>query len=424
MHIGLLFCLMPLLPIQSSPVQNGACSSESRLIPAFTAYIEPDPDGAKVSEPEGIRQWSDARQKVVWYGKINAPGRLELSLKLRLPPGEQVRLRLTIAGKTRTASVTGEGAQPITATFQYVEIPAPGYYRIALEGLSKTGQTFGDLESLRLSGPAARSAHFSLVERRNASSVHLGYPVAREEKIVLFYNEVTARTDPLWSYYMACGFHRGYFGIQVNSPTERRIIFSVWDSGSEAIDRSKVAEENRVKLLQKGEGVYAGSFGNEGTGGHSHLKYYWKKGETYRFLVAAQPDGTATIYTAFFYFPERKRWGLIASFRAPRDGGYLRGLYSFNENFWGSNGQMRRLAEFGNPWIRKEDGTWQELLTARFTHDPHGKEQRKDYDAGVRQRRFYLSNGGFLDGNIRYGETITRPPSNRPPVGSLPPIIP
>ena len=42
------------------------------------------------------------------------------------------------------------------------------------------------------------------------------------------------------TYYMACGWHRGYFGMQVNSPTERRIIFSVWDSGGEAVDRSKV----------------------------------------------------------------------------------------------------------------------------------------------------------------------------------------
>lgn len=423
MHPGLLLCLIPLLSPPALAGQEGVSSPDSLLIPAFTAYIEPDPDGAKVSEPEGIRQWRDTRQRVVWYGRINTPGTLEPSLTLRLPAGERVRLRLTIAGKARTTSITGEGAQPVVAAFQGVTIPSPGCYRIALEGVSRTGETFGDLVSLRISGPAARHAHFSLVERRNAASVHLGYPIARGERVVLFYNEVTARTDPLWSFYMACGFHRGYFGIQVNSPTERRIIFSVWDSGSEAIDRSRVAEENRVQLLAKGEGVYAGSFGNEGTGGHSHLKYYWKTGQTYRFLIAAKPEGTTTIYTAYFYFPERKAWGLIASFRAPGDGGYLRGLYSFNENFWGSNGQMRRLAEYGNGWIRTEEGGWQEILTARFTHDPHGREQRKDYDAGVRQGRFYLSNGGFLDGTIRYGDTLTRPPTDRPPAGSLPPTI-
>ena len=70
---------------------------------------------------------------------------------------------------------------------------------------------------------------------------------------------MTVKTDPVGSYYMACGFRRGYFGIQVNSPTERRIIFSVWDSGTEAVDRSKVSAEDRVQLMGKGEGVVADS---------------------------------------------------------------------------------------------------------------------------------------------------------------------
>jgi hypothetical protein len=49
--------------------------------------------------------------------------------------------------------------------------------------------------------------------------VHLKYPVADSVKTVSFYNEVTipAGFDPIHTYYMACGFARGYFGIQVNS---------------------------------------------------------------------------------------------------------------------------------------------------------------------------------------------------------------
>jgi hypothetical protein len=224
---------------------------------------------------------------------------------------------------------------------------------------------------------------------------------------------------------MACGFRRGYFGIQVNSPTERRIIFSVWDSGNEAIDRNKVEAENRVQLLAKGDGVFTDSFGNEGTGGHSHLKYMWKTGDTYRFLVTAKPDGTHTVYTGWFWFPEKKAWGLIASFRAPKDGNYLRGLYSFNENFVGSNGDKQRLAEFGNQWIQTSDGKWTELTTARFTHDPTGKEDRKDYDAGTVKAngRFFLSNGGFLPGTIQYGNTFSRPVGGKAPTDFRPSTV-
>jgi hypothetical protein len=34
--------------------------------------------------------------------------------------------------------------------------------------------------------------------------------------------------DPIGSYFMANGFGEGYFGFQVNSKTERRVLFSVW----------------------------------------------------------------------------------------------------------------------------------------------------------------------------------------------------
>jgi len=223
---------------------------------------------------------------------------------------------------------------------------------------------------------------------------------------------------------MACGFSRGYFGIQVNSPTERRIIFSVWDSGKEPTDRAKVADDDRVRLIAKGTDVFAGDFGNEGTGGHSHLVYPWKTGKTYKFLVSAQPDGTGTIYSGYFYFPEKKAWGLISSFRAPKDGGTLHGLYSFNEDFGDGNGYMQRYALFGPAWVRAEDGTWTELTTARFTHTDDVKE-RPDRAGGVDGGRFFLSNGGYVPtGDIKYGDTFKRPVTDKAPRDIVLPPLP
>jgi hypothetical protein len=339
-------------------------------------------------------------------------------------------LRLTAAGVlggsvgSLTAEAKGSSGMPlVTVDFGVLEIPAPGYYRFALQGLSRSGPAFGDPDALLLSGPAAKDAHFNLTKERGAPSVHLWYPAPREAPVEWFYNEVTVKTDPIWSYYMACGFHRGYFGIQVNSPTERRIIFSVWDSGREPADRGKVAAEDRVQLVARGDGVFAGSFGSEGTGGHSHLVYPWKTGRTYRFLVTAHPEGTSTTYSGYFYFPDRKQWGLIASFRAPKDGGYLRGLYSFNEDFGGANGQQQRLAAFGPAWIKTTDGQWIELLTARFTHTANGYKDRLDRGAGVDHGRFYLSNGGFVARPlIRYGDELHLAASGKPPMDiRLPP---
>ena len=165
----------------------------------------------------------------------------------------------------------------------------------------------------------------------------------------------------------------------------------------------------------------AGDFGNEGTGGHSHWVYPWKTGEKQRFLVTAKPtDATHTVFSGFYYHPEKKQWILISSWRAPKDGGYLRGLYSFSENFGGSNGHLRRKALYGNQWICTDKGEWQELSTASFSHDATGRADRLDRFMGVEDGQFFLSHGGFAAGFIPFGEKFTRPAGKLPQDIKLP----
>jgi hypothetical protein len=386
-------------------------------VPAFTAYLDPDVDGAHVSSDSGITGWSDPALKILWFGQIKTPGPLDASVEIRLPEGMFSRLRLTLAGQSRETSVAGEGDNVVCVHYiGRFDIPQAGYQRFTLESLNERGQSLGHLDALVLKGPAVQDAHFNLQSRRNAASVHLSYPLPKETQAEAFYCELTGLEDPVWTYYMACGWHRGYFGMQVNSPTERRIIFSVWDSGGEAVDRDKVSEENRVRLIAKGEGVVAGDFGHEGTGGHSHLVYPWKTGERQRFIVTARPtDATHTVYSGFYFHPDKRQWVLISSWKAPKEGGTLRGLYSFSENFGGANGHLLRKALYGNPWVRTRDGRWTEITTARFSHDPTGKVDRLDRFMGVENGQFFLSHGGFVEGFTNYGEEFTRPATGKAP---------
>jgi hypothetical protein len=405
-----------------------ACAGESYAqlrVPACTAYLEPDVEGAHVSTRNGITGWQDPGLKLLWFGELKHAGGLECSLVLRLPAGAESRLRLTVAGQSQEAQAKGSGTNSVTVSFKAFSIATPGYQRFTLESLNPSGKPAGDIQALILQGPAAEEAHFNLKARRNAASVHLVYPVPEGTNVAAFYCEVTALEDPLWSYYMACGWHRGYFGMQVNSPTERRIIFSVWDSGGEAVDRGKVADENRVTLLAKGAGVDAGDFGNEGTGGHSHLVYPWKTGEKQRFLVTAKPvDAAHTIFSGYYFQPDKKQWVLISSWKAPKEGGYLRGLYSFSENFGGANGNLLRKALYGNQWIRTADGQWLELTTASFSHDPTGKADRLDRFMGVENEQFFLSHGGFISGSTPFGEKFTRPAAGKVPTDLKLPDLP
>ena len=382
-------------------------------VPAFTAYLEPNPDAFEVEGRDAYSEWTDPSTHVLWFGKLRQAG--DLSVKVHFAKAEGL-YKLELDGKTHTAKV-GEGG---IADFGRFQISKAGYKRFKLVALGTKGSAQGVPEELLLSGTASEGSHFNLVPRRNAASVHLGYPTEQGAKIVKFYNEIVASEEPVYTYYMACGFHRGYFGMQVNGPKERRVIFSIWDAGNEAVDRNKVATDNRVRLLAKGPNVVAGDFGNEGTGGHSHLVYNWKKGDTYRFLVTVKPEGTTTTYSGYFYFPEKKSWGLIATFRAPKDGSYLGGLYSFNENFGGSNGHLQRKAEFRNQWIQTEDGKWTELTKARFTHDATGRKDRKDYAAGPVRNGFFLSNGGYIDNGVKLGDSFNRKQGGKKPTDLLP----
>lgn len=363
-------------------------------VSAYAAYAEPSPDGIRIEDRAVITNWRDPKQSLVWYGEANGKGPVTLRVSLREPASQ--KLTLTV-GRTRR---TVQSPSPLVdfGTFNV----GKGPLRVALSSDQSPGPQVTGLE-------ADGSVRWTTSKRRNAASVHFRWPTEKGQDIRWFYNEAAMVTDPIWSYTMACGFARGYFGMQVNSPTERRIIFSVWDAGNEAVDRNKVAADNRVELVAKGDGVVADSFGNEGTGGHSHLVFPWKTGKPLRFLVGCRPEGEKTLYAGYFMAPGDKAWRLVSAFRAPKDGQPLRSLYSFSENFWGSNGQQWRESTFGNGWIALGDGTWHPLTTATFTTDGHGRTERWDYDAFLKGDRFHLRHGGFRSGTVSYGATLTLP---------------
>jgi Domain of unknown function (DUF3472) len=201
--------------------------------------------------------------------------------------------------------------------------------------------------------------------------------------------------------------------MQVNSLTERHILFSVW-SPYVTDNPQAIPDSLKIVLLKKGEGVHAGVFGDEGSGGQSYLNYPWKAGSTYRFLLHARPvDHNYTEFTAWFFAPEEGRWRLIASFSRPQTQGWLTGLHSFLENFEPERGNHERYVLFGNQWIRDNRGNWISLNKARFTADNTARKgYRLDYAGGVRGLAFYLQNDGFFNGHTPIGSWFERPVDN------------
>ncbi len=395
--------------------------SQTILIPGNTGYAVPAEaykDNLFSSE-NGLQNWINTKQQVNYFFHISNPGVLNIKINAKNAFSGSI-VNLSIIGKDFKIAIPKSSMYKLLNAGS-VSIKDTGFYQISISGTKQNNNTIADIQSIKLLGTAAKGIHANQKPRRNAASVHLKYPLEDSIKATTFYNEITVPigADIVHSYYMACGFSRGYFGIQVNSESERRIIFSVWDAGKEAIDRNKVADSNKVQLLAKGDNVFADGFGNEGTGGHSHLVYNWKAGEKYQLMVTALPDSalSSTIYTGYFFMPELQKWKLIASFKAPHDGEPLRKLYSFNENFVGLNGQLERKAFFGNQWIQQDNGRWMELTKANFSYDATGRaKDRIDYGGGVENGQFYLRNGGFKESNAQFGDLFERTATKQRPV--------
>ncbi len=432
------FLSMLTIEMLGHPAALTAQESVSVSVPGHAAYVVPDPWGARVREDRGVR-WDSAAQSIQWTGLFRNGGQVHVEVHAVCSEDQAKHLEVMVADsglvvnsglvlqsqQLMEGDAALEGMRRLDFGSVDLQITDPKYVTFQLRAQSTESGDSSSISKespvrvlqLHLDGPATKEVHFNLKERRNAASVHLNYVVDREAKIDAFYTEVQGVEDPVGTFYMACGWHRGYFGMQVNSEKERRIIFSVWDSGNEDKDRDKVADENRVRLVDKGEGVFSGDFGNEGTGGHSHLKYPWKTGSTQRFLVTAQAtDTTHTTFSGYWFHPEKMEWMLISAWNAPKERGYLRGLHSFSENFLGENGHLPRKALYGNSWYRSENGTWREIRTAKFSHDQTGKADRLDRTMGIENNRFFLQHGGFLEGYTEYGVPFTREPGVEPPV--------
>lgn len=289
-----------------------------------------------------------------------------------------------------------------------------GYHHIDIQGISKTTETYADVKSIVFKQPEDSTLVKYIKDDfyfgRRGPSTHLVFETPTDD-IEWMYSEIEIDQDQdvIGSYFMANGFGEGYFGIQVNSETERRILFSIW-SPFKTDDPNSIPDDQKIRLLKKGEGVTTGEFGNEGSGGQSYKVFNWKAQTRYGFLTKVKPNSdNTTDYTSYFFDPETNKWHLIASFRRPQTNTYVTRPYSFLENFIPNTGALSRRGGFYNQWMRDSKGNWHEITEAKFSADATArKDARLDYSGGSANHGFYLKNCGFTDDFTVIGTNFIR----------------
>ncbi|MCT3817620.1 nematoblast specific protein [Elizabethkingia anophelis] len=398
---------------------SGAVAGSTFSVPvAGNSFLTVKPSGAnEVITSTKLGNWTNANSVISTYFRVSNAGTLSIGLKASVPSGTSV-VKVTVGNVSKNVTLTGSANTSYTAGD--FNISTPGYVKVDLQGVSKTGGYFADVTDITFSGTAASGTNIFSNDTsyyywaRRGPSCHLGYTVPTGSNVSYYYNEVTVPVgeDKIGSYFMANGFGEGYFGIQVNSATERRVLFSVW-SPFPTDDPNNIPPDHKIVLNRAGSGVTIGEFGNEGSGGQSYYKYNWTAGQTYKFLLKGEPDGTGkTDYTAWFLSPDTTTWKLIASWKRPQTSTYLKGFYSFVENFNPENGYMGRKAEFKNQWVRTSAGNWQAVSTAKFTVDAtYNAQQRIDAMGGTNGNSFFLQNGGFFNTIVAPGTqfSVTAP---------------
>ena len=368
---------------------------------------------------------------------MSRPETIRIALRLRIPLSSQSTLKVSYSGSNNPNDVAVECeiniADDMGGEYQSIEvgqfgIQEAGYVRFDLQGIMRTGEFFAQVSHLLLSHELAdneivfnstQESHWG----RCGPSVHLSYPISSTEyDAEYFYNELSVPegADSIGSFPMATGFSDGWFGLQVNGPVERRVLFSIWSEFKKG-DPNLIPEDYRVKLIRKGAGVFVGHCGDEGLGATSYVKFNWRAGKTYGFLVRARPldaYSNSTEYTAWFKRPESQEWQLVASFNKPKVRIYLRGLHSFLQNFNPEQGHLERQAHFGNQWIRDSNGHWLELTECLFTGDATSGLGRLDFAGGLKDdgtNMFFLRHCGFFSDFVPTNQYFCRATTGNEP---------
>jgi len=384
------------------------------------AFVTSAPSGAaEVINNNGLANWNNVNSLISTYAKVPQAGALRVKIRAKvLPSGDSSTVKLTINGISKQVKLKGGALKDYTVgTYS---LNAAGYVKMDLQGVTKSGGYFADVSHLILDSSATNGTVIysdnnvdnTYYWSRRGPSGHLNYTIPTNQQVSYYYSEVKvpAGEDKIGSYFMANGFDQGYFGMQVNSATERRILFSVWSPYS-TDDPSQIPAEDRITLNRKGTNTTTGEFGGEGSGGQSYLKYNWTAATTYKFLLKGEPDNSgSTDFTAWFNDPSTNNWILIASWKRPKINTYLTGFHSFLENFNANNGFLGRSAEYSNQWVRTSTGTWLKVVESTFNVDAtYSNNQRIDAIGGITGNSFFLKNGGFFNTVVNPGTKFTLP---------------
>lgn len=410
---------------------------ETFIIPANKAYAEPYTlKNPGVTIPVGwpetidvVSEWKDPSRSVVWYLYMK-PGSYDFYFNSKTVPGKKLSFRINISECyplglspiNRLIKFQGSPTGSDTVFASRVDIKKTGYYRYELKPMTDPESAIIINNLIFYQFDKDMKAQVNHTNYQSSPSAHIHYSTTANTSGTYdwVYQEVLVPEgmDPYGTFYTAIGYYRGYLGIQTNSDTERRVLFSVWDRDH---INGIVSADDYVKFVDKDPDTTTNSFGGEGTGGQSFVRNSgWKTGRPIKFLLNLRKVKPNAVIHSAWYNVDDEGWKYVASWATPDEERLITGFHSFIENYTYTNGQFRREAYYYNTWARDiHSGKWVYMNKGRYTHTDGNEGQRIDYEQGVSPDfpdRFYMSSGGYTPTFI--GDTVI-PLLDCPPVPDI-----
>ena len=245
------------------------------------------------------------------------------------------------------------------------------------------------------------------------ASVHLNYPSPSPiSKPAWWFQRVIPLASAPATYFATNGHSFGYGGIQEVSDTEGRVIFSLWDQGGCDTDVNPNCNPNDLaQTIACGKGVTCKGFGGEGTGRQSYYdRGPFELNKSYYFVTQAAYLGNRRMeYTGYFY--EDGKWRLLSRIQVSTNAGekwWLKGLYSFVEQWTEIETTSNREALFGPSYMASTDGNvFHQIEEAYFTHGTI--ENHEHVNAWEQNGAVGIATGGDTEPVAQEYDTFTYP---------------
>ena len=161
---------------------------------AGNAYVTKiAPGGSAEISKDGLSKWADKGTIASVYFKLVQSGELHIAIRGKTISGNSM-IKVSVNGKDFSVNLTGSNVKSWFAGT--LSISNPGYIKVDLQGISKTGTWFADVSDILIGGSATTGGIVfandpeNFYWSRRGPSCHLNYTIPEGDK-EYFYSELT-----------------------------------------------------------------------------------------------------------------------------------------------------------------------------------------------------------------------------------------